>query len=137
MFGYSLENWGILKGVTSPSFKQLPFEQQVFYSLSGLANLINVHTDQVCHVSHIPSGYQFTTPNSPFCWEQTATHPICHVMVGVLEAHLRWAVNHTFAISEIQCRATGSAFCTFFIPKDPIILPTRPYDLTQPTTAHR
>ena len=137
MYGYSLENWGILKGIASSTFKQLSFDQQVFYSLTGLANLLSVHTDQICRATHTPNGYQFTTPNSPFCWEQSSPVSLCHVMVGLLEAHLRWAVSHTFAITEVQCRATGSALCTFFIPKDPLIITTRPYDFTQSTTAHR
>jgi predicted hydrocarbon binding protein len=57
----------------------------------------------------------------PMCWGRTASEPVCHLGVGVLNAASTWATGGVkFRIQEIKCKAQGDENCVYALDKAPI-----------------
>lgn len=120
-FEHGIKGIGVLKGVTTPEFAMLPAEAQAQISLMGLASVFNTYTDQKCRLEESPATLHFIANPSPFAWDRISDKPVCHLMVGGIQACLRWATGgYEFAVYEVACRSTGADECVFQIAKKPI-----------------
>lgn len=120
-FELGFKGVGVLGGVNSPEFARLTVLSQAHISLLGLAALFNQETDQSTQLHVTPDAFQVWVNPSPFAWERTSDKPVCHVLAGTLQAHLRWATRgYEFAVHETACRAAGAETCVFHISKKPI-----------------
>lgn len=120
-FSQGMKTFGAFAGMTTPSFKALPLDQQVQLGVQVLVNVFNNFSDQDTSLEDKGDFFNIEIVNSPMVWGRTTDRPACHALVGICQESLRWAsVGHEFHVQEIACRATGSEQCVFKVNKHPI-----------------
>ena len=120
-FEKGLKNYGVLRGISTPEFAKLPPPAQAKISLMGLASVFSSISDQSMQLTEERDAFHMIVETSPFAWDRVSDRPVCHVMVGVLQATLRWATRgYEFAVYETACHATGGQACVFQIGGKPI-----------------
>lgn len=120
-FEHGLRGQGVLRGVMTPKFKALPVSARAQISLMALAAEFTKNSDQNSQLQNANDAFQFVVDPSPFAWGRVSDKPVCHVLVGVLRACLRWATDgYEFIVQETACHATGAETCTFLVNKNPI-----------------
>ncbi len=89
--------------------------------LQFFSKFFNTVSDQVVRIEDDETYWYWIIERCPMCWERTATEPVCHLGVGVLNAASHWATGGMrFRIQEIQCTAMGAATCIYAIDKQPL-----------------
>ena len=89
--------------------------------LQFFSKFFNTVSDQVVRVEDDDTYWYWIIEVCPMCWERTASEPVCHLGVGVLNAASTWATGGMkFRIQEIECKAMGHENCIYAIEKQPI-----------------
>jgi len=120
-FARGLKNFGAMRGVKHPAFRNLELSKRIDYGLNGLAAILSNFSDQSSHVENDGNALLFVSEVSPYSWGRTADKPVCHMMGGIIIECLRWSSNgYQFYVREVECRATGHDRCVFRINKSAI-----------------
>lgn len=120
-FARGLKDFGAMRGVKHPAFRNLTLEKRIDYGLRGLAAILSNFSDQSSHVENDGNALLFISDVSPFAWGRTADKPVCHMMGGIILECLRWSSNgYQFYVREVECRATGHERCVFRVNKSAI-----------------
>ncbi len=120
-FAFSLKDFGALRAINHPAFRNLPLNKRIDYGLGGLAAVLTNFSDQKSYVENNDNAILFTSEISPFSWGRTAEKPVCHMMAGIILECLRWASNgYQFYVREVECTATGHERCVFRVNKHAI-----------------
>ncbi|MEM6529891.1 MAG: 4-vinyl reductase [Chloroflexota bacterium] len=120
-FEHGLKGVGVLRGVTSSQFMALPTVARAEIGLMGLAAVFTTYSDQTTTLQQHPDVWQLVVDPSPFAWGRVSSDPVCHWLVGAIQACLRWSTgDYEFAVREQQCAATGASECVFVINRQPI-----------------
>jgi predicted hydrocarbon binding protein len=89
--------------------------------LQFFSKFFNTVSDQVVRIDEDETYWYWIIECCPMCWERTATEPVCHLGVGVLNAASTWATGGVkFRIQEIDCIAKGDETCIYALDKAPI-----------------
>ena len=120
-FEDGFQSFGAFAGMDHPMFQALPLESRAHIGLDALAAIFMQCTDQRTTFSVQPETYQITIDVSPMAWSRQADRPVCHALVGLLQACLNRASNgYEYHVHESACRATGHDECVFLINQKPI-----------------
>ncbi|MGJ3237423.1 MAG: V4R domain-containing protein [Anaerolineae bacterium] len=120
-FARGLKDFGAMRGINHPAFRNLPLAKRVDYGLRGLAAILSNFSDQSSYVENNENALLFVSEVSPFSWGRTADKPVCHMMGGIILECLRWSSNgYEFYVREVECRATGHERCVFRVNKSAI-----------------
>lgn len=120
-FARGMKDFGVMRAVNDPAFRNLNLDKRIDYGLQGLAAIMTNFSDQASHVENHGNALLFISEISPFAWGRTAEKPVCHMMSGIILECLRWSSNgYEFYVREVECTATGSDHCTFRINKSAI-----------------
>ena len=89
--------------------------------LQFFSKFFNAVSDQVVRIDDDDDYWYWIIERCPMCWERTATEPVCHLGIGVLNAASTWATGGVkFRIQEIDCKAKGDENCVYALDKAPI-----------------
>ncbi|GAB5494681.1 MAG: 4-vinyl reductase [Phototrophicaceae bacterium] len=117
-FARGLKDFGALRAINHPTFRNLPLSKRIDYGLNSLASVLTNFSDQHSYVENDEKVLLFISKVSPFSWGRTAEKPVCHMMGGIILECLRWASNgYEFYVREIECTATGHEKCVFRVNK--------------------
>lgn len=117
-FAHGMIQFGALRGIADPAFRALPLEDRVRVSLKALADIFSNFSDQASRVEEDANAFRFIVTSSPFAVERKADRPVCHLLVGLLQEHVRWASNgREYIVRETHCAASGDDHCVFLINK--------------------
>jgi predicted hydrocarbon binding protein len=97
--------------------RSYPLDFKLRISLPAAARTFSTVSDQQTTVKETKDGFIWTVHRCPSCWTRRgAERPVCHVMVGFLQAALNWVSNgQVFRIDESRCCAMGDTVCEFLI----------------------
>jgi predicted hydrocarbon binding protein len=120
-FNYGLRHYGAQLGLTEMAFRLLPLPAKVSAGAKVFAELFNNFTDQRVRVEEADGRLLWHIERCPLCWERTATDPVCHLAVGILQEALYWlSGGKVFHVEEQTCIAVGDETCTIVIDQTPI-----------------
>lgn len=120
-FARGLKDFGVMRAVSNPVFKNLSLAKRINYGLDGLASILTNFSDQRSSVENNENTLLFVSDVSPFAWGRTAEKPVCHMMSGIILECLRWSSNgYEFYVREVECTATGHDRCVFRVNKSAI-----------------
>ncbi|MGB7341252.1 MAG: 4-vinyl reductase [Phototrophicaceae bacterium] len=120
-FARGLKDFGAMRAVNHPAFKNLSLSKRITYGLNGLAAILTNFSDQRATVESQENTLLFVSDISPFAWGRTAEKPVCHMMGGIILECLRWSSNgYEFYVREVECTATGHEHCVFRVNKSAI-----------------
>lgn len=120
-FEMAWQGFGPMAAIDTAAFRQLPTDVQARFSLVVLAWLLTTYAGQWATLTTTPDAFVFTLADSPFGAGRVNDKPVCHWMVGTLQATLRHATNgYAYAVHETACQATGAESCVFDIRRQPI-----------------
>ena len=121
MFKHGLSKFGDLAGVGNLAFKVLPLETKLRIGIPTLARIFTQFSDQKSHVVEKDDHFLYYIDRCSVCWHREADHPICFIVIGILQEALRWVSGEEeFRIDEVECVAMGADACVFKIDKEPI-----------------
>ncbi len=119
-FQYGLREYGSMLGITGMAFRLLPLSTKIHTGAKSFADLFNKHTDQRVRIEEMDNKLFWHIERCPLCWERTATEPVCHLAVGLLQEALYWlSGGKIFNVEEIACIAHGDPACTIVIDQMP------------------
>jgi hypothetical protein len=120
-FARGLKEFGAMRAINHPAFRNLPLPKRIDYGLRGLAAILTNFSDQSSHVENNGNALLFISEVSPFSWGRTADKPLCHMMGGIILECLRWSSNgYEFYVREVECTAAGHERCVFRVNKSSI-----------------
>ena len=120
-FEAGFENFGAFAGLMHPAFQSLPQASRAQIALEALATIFVQHTDQLTRLNVLETTYQIQVDVSPMAWRRQADRPVCHALVGLIQACLRLASNgYEYHVHESACQAAGHDECIFDINQKPI-----------------
>jgi predicted hydrocarbon binding protein len=120
-FGYGLREYGDMLGVTTTSFRLLPFPKKVKTFASALAGLFNGFSNSTVRVEEEDGKVRWLMESCPFCRGQHAENGICTLPAGVAEEALYWlSGGKMFQVEEVACMAHGDAACILQVEDRPL-----------------
>lgn len=121
-FKHGIREYGPMMGAAELTFQLLPLSLKLEKGARGLADLFNVHTDQVVRLQETPDTILWHIERCPLCWGiHDSTEPCCHLAVGLLQEGMLWlSGGKTFSVEERSCVACGDERCTIEICKKPL-----------------
>ena len=120
-FNYGVRQYGTQLGLTEMAFRLLPLPAKVSAGAKLFAELFNNFTDQRVRVEETDGKLLWHIERCPLCWERSASDPVCHLAVGILQEALYWlSGGKVFSVEEQTCIATGDATCTIVVDQTPI-----------------
>jgi len=116
-FKYSLRAWGDESGITSSSFRLLPFSRRVRAGLEKMAALFSEYSQARISVNEDAGHWIWQVESCPACASAAGGDPACYLLSGLLQEYMAWvAGGKYFRVQEFTCSADGSA-CQFRIDK--------------------
>ncbi len=120
-FAYGLREYGDVLGVTSTSFRLLPFPSKVKTFAASLAEMFNSFAAGCVHVEEGDGKLRWHMENCPFCRGQRAEQGICSLPAGLAEEALYWlSGGKMFNVEEIACIARGDSTCVVQVDEMPL-----------------
>ena len=120
-FRYGLSEYGNSLGVTTLSFRLLPFPVKVKTFASGLADLFNSMAPGCVRVEEGDGKVRWLMENCPFCHGQHAEQGICTLPAGLAEEALYWlSGGKMFQVEEVACMARGDPACILQVDETPL-----------------
>lgn len=120
-FNYGVRQYGTQLGLTEMAFRLLPLPAKVSAGAKLFAELFNNFTDQRVRVEETDGRLLWHIERCPLCWERSASDPVCHLAVGILQEALYWlSGGKVFSVEEQTCIAAGDATCTIVVDQTPI-----------------
>lgn len=120
-FDQGFSHFGAFAGFADPAFQALPLPSRAYISLEALTAVFIQHTDQHTTFGTQDSTYRIVTEVSPMALGRQTERPVCHALVGLMQACLSRASNgFEFHVYESACRAAGHDECSFVINQKPI-----------------
>jgi predicted hydrocarbon binding protein len=120
-FKYGLREFGPSTGVSSLSFRLLPWRRKMRSGLNTLADTLNRLAGQCVRVEEQDDRFLWYTDPCPLCHERKTIGPVCQFIAGVLEEMLFWlSGSKYFIVNETQCVASGDPTCLVVIDKKPL-----------------
>lgn len=121
MFSRGVQSLGVLSGVRTAAFGDLPVSAKLRAGIPALARVLGQVTDQQSTVEDRGEYIALVVDRCPVCWGRTAQQPVCFAGRGLLEQGLEWLCGGLkFRVEEIECVAMGQPACTYAIHKDPL-----------------
>lgn len=115
-FHHELKDFGAVLGIGELAFRLLPLGSRIELSLNAMADTFNKTSDQVVRVEKDGSRFLYHVDRCPECWNRTASNPICHAQLGLLQESLYRATGgRGIRVQEISCAARGDPSCTYQI----------------------
>jgi hypothetical protein len=120
-FDEGFRSFGAFAGLSHPAFQSLDLAQRTHIGLHALAAIFDQHTDQTTQLTQSDTTYALHVDVSPMAWGRHADRPVCHALVGLVQACLHAASNgYEYHVYESTCCAAGHDECCFVINKKPI-----------------
>ena len=120
-FGQGMISFGAFAGLSHPSFQSLPLERRAHIALEALVSVFTEYSDQDTQMRIEDGVYQIIVDTSPMCWGRQAEKPVCHALVGLIQACLHEASNgYEYHVQEQACHAIGHDHCEFHVHQKPI-----------------
>ena len=120
-FQYGLREYGTLLGFSELAYKLLPFPTRLRTGAKTFAGFFNNQTDQRVQVEENNGKLVWLIGRCPLCWHRSASEPVCHLAVGLLEESLYWlSSGKIFDVEEVRCIARGDPSCTILIDPTPL-----------------
>ncbi len=111
-FPYGLREYGDALGMTSTSFRLLPFPTKLQTFAGALAEMFNGMSDECVRVEERDGKLRWLMEPCPFCQGRQAEHSLCLLPVGLAEEALYWlSGGKMFNVEEVACMARGDAAC--------------------------
>ncbi len=111
-FQYGLREYGDELGVTSTSFRLLPFPSKLHAFAGALAEMFNRMSEHCVRVEEREGKLRWHMEQCPFCHGRHADHALCLLPVGLAEEALYWlSGGKMFNVEEVVCMARGEAAC--------------------------
>ena len=115
-FKYSLRAWGDESGITSSSFRMLPFSRRVRAGLEKMAAVFSEYNQARISVDEDDGHWIWQVERCPGC--AASGDPACYLLAGLLQEYMAWvAGGKYFRVQEFTCDANGSPTCQFRIEK--------------------
>ncbi len=117
-FKYLLRQSGTQMGITDLNFRLLPVAVRLKSGLEALGALMGKIGDEQVKVMEEDLRWSWNSQGCPLCWGRSASEPVCHFTVGLLQEYFAWASGgKIYSIREVGCHATGQEACTIHIEK--------------------
>jgi predicted hydrocarbon binding protein len=120
-FKYLLQRRGEAMGLTSVDFRLQRAPQRMMAGLHLLAHeMITASHDQIA-ISETDGHWVWRSERCPVCWGRHTGAASCYLTVGLIQEFLAWAGGgRYYRVMETECRAAGSATCSFWVEKKPL-----------------
>jgi hypothetical protein len=120
-FDKLLRNFSPLLENEDVSIKTITGPERIKIGLQALARLFSQISDQKTSLLECDETLLYVIHRCPICWERSTTHPVCYLILGLLEESLRWlSSDEDYQVRETKCIAVGDEVCEFHIGKTPI-----------------
>lgn len=120
-FRYGLREYGDALGVTSTSFRLLPFPSKLKAFAAALAGMFNDISDECVQVEEGEGKLLWRMQGCPFCEGGQAEEAMCLLPVGLAEEALYWlSGGKMFRVEEIACVARGDPACVVQVDETPL-----------------
>jgi predicted hydrocarbon binding protein len=120
-FDLGMKSFGAFAGLSHPAFQSLALDRRARISLEALVSVFNQYSDQFTEMTIQDENYQIRVDTSPLAWDRHSEKPVCHALVGLIQACLHEASNgYEYHVQEHACRATGHEYCEFLVNQKPI-----------------
>lgn len=111
-FPYGLREYGDELGVTTTSFRLLPFPTKLQAFAGALVEMFTRMSDHGVRVEERDGKLSWHMEPCPFCQGRHAEHSLCLLPVGLAEEALYWlSGGKMFRVEEVACIARGDAAC--------------------------
>ena len=118
---YALKDFGAVLGIADLAFRLLPLSMKLKIGINAMAETFNKTSDQIVRVEEYENHFLYYIDRCPVCWGRTATVPICHAGLGLLQEGLHWLTSgKNMRVEEIKCIAMGDPSCIYIIEKRPL-----------------
>ncbi len=118
---YGVREYGEALGITSTSFRLLPFPTKLNTFAAALAKLFKSTTGDEPRFEERDGKLLWHMEHCPFCGERRAESPICLLPVGLAEESLYWlSGGKMFIAEEVACIARGDRACILQVDETPL-----------------
>lgn len=115
-FHQGFKSFGALAGMDDPAAAALPLDTRCRLALNALAQIFTHFSDQHTWLEETEQVFRCIVDPCAMAWGLRAERPICHPMVGLLQACVQW-VGGSGIVRETHCRAVEGGACIFVINK--------------------
>lgn len=113
-FHYGIREQPALMGLASTALKLMPQRQRIKFVLSSLGNAIKkASPDTEFWVDDRTENPAYCIRDCSMCAGRRAEKPAGHLLIGSLEAAVKWATGATPRIRETMCMAKGDPYGRF------------------------
>jgi predicted hydrocarbon binding protein len=120
-FQHSLAKYDKVQRAAQAAMRVGSTEMRNRVGLQFFSKFFNTVSDQVIRIEDDENYWYWIIERCPMCWGRTASEPVCHLGVGVLNAASTWATGGVkFRLQEIKCKAQGDENCVYALDKAPI-----------------
>ena len=120
-FQHGLREYGDALGVTSMSFRLLPFPTKLKTFAGKLAEMFTIMSGDHIEVVQADGKLQWRMAPCPFCGGQRAEQAICSLPAGLAEEALYWlSGGKMFNVEEVACIARGDPACIVQVDETPL-----------------
>ncbi len=120
-FRFGLREYGKPLGLTTTSFRLLPFPSKLKTFATAVAGMFNSIAGECVRVEEADGKLRWHMVSCPFCQTAQASHAICLLPVGLAEEALYWlSGGKMFSVEEIACVARGDGACTVQVDEAPL-----------------
>lgn len=120
-FQYALREYGDGLGLTTNSFRLLPFPIKLDKFASALAGLFNGPVEQLVRTEMRAGKFLWTMEHCPFCGGVRSYESGCLLPVGLAEEALYWlSGGKMFSVEEVACIARGDPACVVQVDATPL-----------------
>jgi predicted hydrocarbon binding protein len=113
---------GVLRGqpllfaLARPAMNIMPLERRIRFVLEAwVSALTRTNPGAEAWVEEAGVSLAYVEHTCPVCFARESELPICHLILGVLEAAVQWATGKKRSVTETNCRASGADACRFVI----------------------
>ncbi len=120
-FQYGLREYGDVLGLTSMSFRLLPFPTKLMTFAGKLVDMFNGMSGDHIEVLEADGKLQWRMVPCPFCDGQHAEQAMCSLPAGLAEEALYWlSGGKMFNVEEVACIARGDPACVVQVDETPL-----------------
>jgi predicted hydrocarbon binding protein len=119
-FQFALKEHPATLGLAGLALKVLPLNMQVKTVLNSVADAMSKELYERAHLEEQSDCWLFVKEVCAPCYGRTAEKPLCFTTLGGILEALKWGTGKNWDVTEITCRGTGGANCTFRIAKTPL-----------------
>lgn len=120
-FRYGLREYGDALGVTSTSFRLMPFPSKLKTFAERLAGMFNEVSEQCARVEEADGKLRWHMQECPFCQDERTGQAMCLLPVGLAEEAAYWlSGGKMFSVEEAACVARGDPACIVQVDETPL-----------------